>query len=468
MGLLDKATQAMYYEGNDYGSYQFTSLHDIITQFQIAYVGEDKIISKIKRVDIAFHAQRALQELSFDTFKSIKSQEIDIPTSLIMVLPQDYVNYTGISWTDSAGIKHPLYPTNRTSSPFRPQMDSNGEYLFSEKTSTDGTLRFGEKGYIYPNKLIESGDLITNGDFVGGDNGWDLNVLRFHGNYIPPYTASGTAANPRTNSRGWFWNNNSIIGYQVRVDTAFKQENLPIVNGEQYTITYTISGYSEGAIQFDIVDQHSNYTSSTERSANGTYTETLTAGGVETGDWAGESYIVFRSSGTATLNATIDSISMIRVGDDETSTTSSNYKSATSSENNNDDYEDNTYWPAEGKRYGLDPQHAQVNGSFYIDQQQGKIHFSSNMSGETIVLDYISDSLGTDEEMRVHKFAEDAMYKSIAYAILSTKANVSPSQVNRFKREKFAAIRTAKLRLSNIKLEELTQTLRGKSKHIKH
>jgi hypothetical protein len=51
---------------------------------------------------------------------------------------------------------------------------------------------------------------------------------------------------------------------------------------------------------------------------------------------------------------------------------------------------------------------------------------------------------------------------------MSTRANVPPSQVNRFKREKFAAVRTAKLRLSNIKLEELTQILRGKSKHIKH
>jgi len=36
------------------------------------------------------------------------------------------------------------------------------------------------------------------------------------------------------------------------------------------------------------------------------------------------------------------------------------------------------------------------------------------------------------------------------------------------KREKFAEIRKAKLRLSNIKLEEITQILRGKSKQIKH
>jgi len=89
------------------------------------------------------------------------------------------------------------------------------------------------------------------------------------------------------------------------------------------------------------------------------------------------------------------------------------------------------------------------------------------MSGKTIVLDYISDSLGTDGEMQVHKFAEEAMYKSIAYAILSTTV-AGQQLVPRFKKEKFAAIRQAKLRLSNIKLEEITQILRGKSKQIKH
>ena len=87
MGLLDGKTQLNYYQGNDLGNYQFTSLDDIISQFQIAYVGEGKIIPKIKRADIAFHAQRALQELSFDTFKSVKAQEIVLPPSLSMILP---------------------------------------------------------------------------------------------------------------------------------------------------------------------------------------------------------------------------------------------------------------------------------------------------------------------------------------------------------------------------------------------
>ena len=90
------------------------------------------------------------------------------------------------------------------------------------------------------------------------------------------------------------------------------------------------------------------------------------------------------------------------------------------------------------------------------------------MSGKTVILDYISDHLGTEEEMRVHKFAEEAMYKWIAYSILSTSMNTPEYLVQRFKKEKFAETRKAKLRLSNINLEEITQILRGKSKQIKH
>ena len=121
-----------------------------------------------------------------------------------------------------------------------------------------------------------------------------------------------------------------------------------------------------------------------------------------------------------------------------------------------------------GQRYGIDPQYAQSNGSFYIDCAKGLIHFSSNISGKTVILHYISDSLGTDDEMQVHKFAEEAMYKHMAYAILSTRINTPEYIINRFKKEKFAETRKAKLRLSNIKLEEITQIFRGKSKQIKH
>ena len=123
---------------------------------------------------------------------------------------------------------------------------------------------------------------------------------------------------------------------------------------------------------------------------------------------------------------------------------------------------------AEGQRYGIDPQHAQDNGSYFIDNIQGRVFFNSTLSGKTVVLKYISDGLGTDAEMQVHKFAEEAMYKCIAYAIMSTRANVQEYIVRRFQKDKCAAIRKAKLRLSNVKIEELTQILRGKSKNIKH
>jgi len=70
--------------------------------------------------------------------------------------------------------------------------------------------------------------------------------------------------------------------------------------------------------------------------------------------------------------------------------------------------------------------------------------------------------------MQIHKLAEEALYKYIAYAILSTKSNIPEYIVNRYRRERRAAMRNAKLRLSNIKLRELTQIMRGKSKQIKH
>jgi len=70
--------------------------------------------------------------------------------------------------------------------------------------------------------------------------------------------------------------------------------------------------------------------------------------------------------------------------------------------------------------------------------------------------------------MVVHKFAEEAMYKYLAYAILSTKLNTPQYLVNRLKKESFAAKRVAKLRLSNLKSEEIAQVMRNKSKRIKH
>ena len=116
----------------------------------------------------------------------------------------------------------------------------------------------------------------------------------------------------------------------------------------------------------------------------------------------------------------------------------------------------------------LNPEFAQSNGVFYIDKLKGIAHFSSGLVNKVVTLKYISDSLGTDEEMRVHKFAEEAVYKYLAHAILATRANTQEYLVARFKKEAFAAKRVAKLRMSNLKISEIAQIMRNQAKWIKH
>jgi hypothetical protein len=302
MGLIN-LTNEQYYEGPDgiwnsldenYGDYQFVSLKDIVNNFIVAYVGEDKIISKIKRTDVAFHAQRAIQELNFDTLPSFKAQEIEVGPQLYMVLPQDYVNYVKLTWTDNSGVEHIIYPARNTSDPLPILQDNNYEYTFDN----DGEILYAQE--------------------------------------------SETWKKFKTSTRG------------------------------------AEDPMSEAAAADKIYEQNL------------------------------------------------------------------------------------------GRRYGIDPQYAQSNGVFYIDQVRGLIRFSSNIVNKIVTLKYISDGLGTDDEMQVHKFAEEAMYKYIAHAILATRANTPEYMIARFKREAATAKRNAKLRLSNIKLEELTQVMRGKSKQIKH
>jgi hypothetical protein len=443
MGLLDQ-TQQDYYQGNDHGNYQFTSLDDVINQFIVAYVGEDKIISKVKRVDVAFHAQRALQELSFDTFKSTKAQEITLPPSLQMTLPQDYVNYTKISWVDSAGIKHLLYPTSKTSNPSSfPFQNSDGDFsLTAVGTMTTGvsTIALDSEYTNISIGMMVSGASIPSPAFA-------LDVYNTSGitsiqlGDSPDILTAGAVNATYTGDETLTFTNNSLIAKQ---ESAFILESVTFATSDnkitassapdaaQIVVGMLVSNicFTAGTTVLDV--QGSVITTSTNSLFDST---------------AGSEVVFYLPT--------------------ESSTTWSNYKSGTPSENQ-DDYQDDTYWPMDGSRYGLDPQHAQANGSFYIDDNAGKIHFSSNIAGKTVILDYISDSLGTDGEMQVHKFAEEAMYKCIAHAILSTRANVQEYVINRFKKERFAAVRTAKLRLSNLKLEELTQILRGKSKQIKH
>ena len=112
----------------NYGSYAYIKLGDIIDNFMVGYVGDGKIIQTCKKSDVVFFAKRSLQEFSYDTLKSIKSQELTIPESLSLVIPQDYVNYVSFDWIDDMGVKHPIYPANNlTTDPYStPLQDDDG------------------------------------------------------------------------------------------------------------------------------------------------------------------------------------------------------------------------------------------------------------------------------------------------------------------------------------------------------
>ena len=280
-------------QGEQLGNYQYVGIDDLIANFQVNYVGEDKIIRKVKLPEISFHVQRAIAELSYDTLRSQKSQEIEVAPSLKMKLPHDYVNYVQLSWKDSAGIERIIYPARKTSNPKALLQDGNFGYTFDQ----DGTL-------------LEALD------------------------------------------------SNTLTDFQ---------------NADQPTNTV----------------------------------ENVTGPDVD-----------------ATL--------------------------------------------AEGRRYGLTPENSQFNGLYFIDNSRGYIYFSSGINGKIVTLKYISDSLGTEEEIRIHKLAEEAVYKWTAHGILSSRVSTPEYVIARFKKERFAAIRQAKLRLSNLKIEELNLIMKNKSKIIKH
>jgi len=291
-----------------YGNYRYIPLSEIIDSFVATYVGESKLCEKVQLNDINFHAIRALQELSYDTITSTKDWEVTVPSTLVLVMPIDYVNYIKLSWSDSNGIEKIIYPTSKTSNARVPLL-----------------------GTTY----------------------------------------------------GGFLNTN------------------------------------DGDLDYDDPNSNNNFESATSAAYNASSIS-------EAGD----------------LDA------------DEV-----------------DDY----YGGLVGGRFGIDPQYAQANGSFYIDESVGKFHFSSNLSGKTLVLRYLSDGISSTNSggidlttSLVPKLAEEAIYKHILYGVLSARTDVDPNVLINIKRERFAQTRNAKLRLSNLKLEELTQVLRGNSKQIKH
>tara|TARA_X000000950_G_scaffold78284_1_gene98445 strand:- start:4814 stop:5737 length:924 start_codon:yes stop_codon:yes gene_type:complete len=140
-------------------------------------------------------------------------------------------------------------------------------------------------------------------------------------------------------------------------------------------------------------------------------------------------------------------------------------------ENYFDGYYDDESSSGYGSRYGSDPQAQNNNGSYLLDLEAGKIYFDSFFSeGDLISLQYISDGLGENgnfDNVLVPKLAEDAVYANMLYNLSKIRTAAAGASAL-YKKEAAAKMRNAKIRLSNLKLEELTQVLRGKSKWIKH
>ena len=121
-----------------------------------------------------------------------------------------------------------------------------------------------------------------------------------------------------------------------------------------------------------------------------------------------------------------------------------------------------------GQLFGLDPQFANANGYFNIDERYNKFSFSANLVDRIVVLEYISDGLATNEDTKIPKMAEEAIYAHVSHAILASRINQNEYVIQRLKKERSAKLRNTKIRLSNIKLNEIVQVMRGKSKWIKH
>ena len=87
------------------GYYRRTSLEDVINNFIVAYVGEEKALSKIPRYEVDFWAQRGMQEFSYDVLHSEKSIEAELGPAKTFPLPQDYVSLVQVSFVGEDGIK---------------------------------------------------------------------------------------------------------------------------------------------------------------------------------------------------------------------------------------------------------------------------------------------------------------------------------------------------------------------------
>lgn len=131
-------SQYEYYNNNgnppedaNWGSYQYVSLQDIVNNFLLMYSGNHSLVNNEERYKVLFHAKRAIQELNYDAFKEIKVLELTVPSSLIYVLPSDFVNWVRISLYKDGWLR-PLTENIQTLSSKAYLQDNTGRILFDQ------------------------------------------------------------------------------------------------------------------------------------------------------------------------------------------------------------------------------------------------------------------------------------------------------------------------------------------------
>ena len=113
----------------NWGSYQFVSLEDIVNNFMLMYQGNNEIINNINRYQVLFHAKRGIQELNYDAMKEIKILELKVCDQLRFVLPPDYVSWVRINLEEN-GMLYPLTENIQTNWSGAYLQDNNCRILF--------------------------------------------------------------------------------------------------------------------------------------------------------------------------------------------------------------------------------------------------------------------------------------------------------------------------------------------------
>ena len=185
---------------NDFGYYSRVNLNDIINNFIIAYTGRGKVIPNVPRHEVAFWAQRAVQEFSYDMFHADNALEFELGPSLALPLPSDFVSLVKVSWIDPQGLERVAYESRQASPTqavvqdenYDPVYDANGEIILANQSEqikrfqnpqTRSELLAIAQNYYY-NYITDYNYSYYNESYYGRQWGANPEEVNVNGTYI--------------------------------------------------------------------------------------------------------------------------------------------------------------------------------------------------------------------------------------------------------------------------------------------